>query len=180
MKGSYSTSDAYSLAALSPDGFAIRSMIKGALCDANVVAAEIDYVNAHGTGTVLNDELEAAVLESEFPHRPFVNSTKALLGHTIGACGAFEAAGKKWPLSVNEGFVGCTGTGARWFEKRDGQPYGLNGLASVAQGYQDIKAIWLENSEIDPLMPPEARSSSGSPLRISIFDLSQAAAERCS
>ena len=92
LKGSYSTSDAYSLAALSPDGFAIRSMIKGALCDANVVAAEIDYVNAHGTGTVLNDELEAAVLESEFPHRPFVNSTKALLGHTIGACGAFEAA----------------------------------------------------------------------------------------
>ena len=48
---------------------------------------------------------------------------------------AFEAAGKKWPLSVNEGFVGCTGTGARWFEERDGQPYGLNGLASVAQGY---------------------------------------------
>lgn len=92
IKGSCATSDAYSLAALSPDGEAIRRMIEGTLLDADIAPSEVDYVNAHGTGTVQNDELEATVLERAFPHGPFVNSTKSLLGHTIGACGAIEAA----------------------------------------------------------------------------------------
>ena len=92
IKGSCATSDAYSLAALSPDGEAIRRMIEGTLLDADIAPSEVDYINAHGTGTVQNDELEATVLERAFPHGPFVNSTKSLLGHTIGACGAIEAA----------------------------------------------------------------------------------------
>jgi len=92
LKGAFSTCDAYSLAALAPDGNAVRRMIQGTLNDAGLSAEEIDYVNAHGTGTAHNDALEAELIESEFPHRPFVNSTKSLLGHTIGACGAIEAA----------------------------------------------------------------------------------------
>lgn len=92
IKGSCATSDAYSLAALSPDCEAIRRMIDGTLLDASIAPAEVDYVNAHGTGTVQNDEIEAAILERAFPHGPYVNSTKSLLGHTIGACGAIEAA----------------------------------------------------------------------------------------
>ena len=67
-------------------------MIEGTLWDADITPSEVDYINAHGTGTVQNDELEAALLEKLFPHGPYVNSTKSLLGHTIGACGAIEAA----------------------------------------------------------------------------------------
>jgi 3-oxoacyl-[acyl-carrier-protein] synthase II len=102
VKGSYSNSDAYSLAALSPNGSAIRRMIQDTLSHAGVSSNEIDYVNAHGTGTTQNDDLEAAIIESEFPHGPFVNSTKSLLGHTIGACGAIEAAVAVLGITGNE------------------------------------------------------------------------------
>lgn len=91
----------------------------------------------------------------------------------------FEAAGKKWPLSVDGGFVGCTGTGARWFETRDGQRFGLNGLASSRNGYEDIKPIWLENKEFNELMTVENGGPPTTTIRISIFDLSQAAAAHC-
>lgn len=67
-------------------------MIKGTVLDADIALSEVDYINAHGTGTVQNDELEATILQRIFPHGPYVNSTKSLLGHTIGACGAIEAA----------------------------------------------------------------------------------------
>jgi len=71
LKGTFSTSDAYSLAALDPRGTAIRRMIRGALSDASVTHKDVKYVNTHGTGTVLNDALEASILESEFPNGPF-------------------------------------------------------------------------------------------------------------
>lgn len=92
---------------------------------------------------------------------------------------SFEAAGKKWPLSVDGGFVGCTGTGARWFETRDGRRFGLNGLASSKNGYQDIKPIWLENTEFNERMTAENGEPPATPFRISIFDLSQSAAAHC-
>lgn len=91
----------------------------------------------------------------------------------------FEAGGKKWPLSVDGGFVGCTGTGARWFETRNGQRFGLNGLASSRNGYEDIKPIWLENKEFNERMTVENGGPPTTTIRISIFDLSQAAAARC-
>lgn len=92
LKGASTTSDAYSLVALEPKGDSIRRMIHDALEDASVDIDEIDYVNAHGTGTIQNDALEASVIDTVFRHKPYVNSTKSLLGHTIGACGALEAA----------------------------------------------------------------------------------------
>jgi 3-oxoacyl-[acyl-carrier-protein] synthase II len=51
----------------------------------------VGYVNAHGTGTPANDDLEARVLSELFPPETRVNSTKSLLGHTLGASGAIEA-----------------------------------------------------------------------------------------
>ena len=63
-----------------------------ALDDAGIGHADIDYINSHGTGTELNDEIEATILWDLFGDKPLVNSTKSLIGHTIGASGAIEAA----------------------------------------------------------------------------------------
>jgi 3-oxoacyl-[acyl-carrier-protein] synthase II len=85
------TFDAYSMMSLAPDGAQIERMIRASLADAGVEAAAVDYVNAHGTGTRNNDEIESRVIGRVFGRSVAVNSTKSLLGHTVGASGAFEA-----------------------------------------------------------------------------------------
>lgn len=84
------TTDAYSMAAIKDGANSIESMIDLALADAQLPAAAVDYVNAHGTGTEVNDAVEAAILSRKFGRSVRVNSTKSILGHTIGAAGAFE------------------------------------------------------------------------------------------
>ncbi|HSS49065.1 MAG TPA: beta-ketoacyl-[acyl-carrier-protein] synthase family protein [Thermoanaerobaculia bacterium] len=86
------TSDAHNIMVMEPEGRQIARAIESALADATLRPDAIDYVNAHGTGTTANDETEAAVLSRIFGPRPLVNSTKSLLGHTLGASGALEAA----------------------------------------------------------------------------------------
>jgi 3-oxoacyl-(acyl-carrier-protein) synthase len=61
------------------------------LAAAKVSAQDVDYINAHGTGTQNNDACEAAVISRVFGADVAVNSTKSLLGHSIGASGAIEA-----------------------------------------------------------------------------------------
>jgi 3-oxoacyl-[acyl-carrier-protein] synthase II len=85
------TSDAHNIMVMEPEGRQIARAIETALADAALRPDEIDYVNAHGTGTIANDETEAAVLSRIFGSRPLVSSTKSLLGHTLGASGALEA-----------------------------------------------------------------------------------------
>lgn len=85
-----SNSDAWNLMQIDPQARQITRLVRG-IC-AN---REIDYVNAHGTGTIPNDETEARVYREAFSgqdHQPWVNSTKGVLGHTLGASGAIEAA----------------------------------------------------------------------------------------
>jgi len=96
------SSDANSLVAISQFDNSISSMIESALSAARVQPRDIDYVNAHGTGTIQNDAIEAFIIEKLFPHGPLVNSTKSLLGHTIGASGAIEAAVTALSLSKQE------------------------------------------------------------------------------
>ncbi|BAV33782.1 3-oxoacyl-ACP synthase [Sulfuricaulis limicola] len=85
------TFDAHSMMSLAPGGKQIERMIRSTLSDAGVSPDVVDYVNAHGTGTRNNDEIEAGVIERVFGKSVRVNSTKSILGHTIGASGAFEA-----------------------------------------------------------------------------------------
>jgi 3-oxoacyl-[acyl-carrier-protein] synthase II len=85
------TFDAYSIMSPNPDGVQIERMIRSALEQAKISPQELDYINAHGTGTIANDETECQVIDRVFGHRPAVNSTKSLVGHTIGASGALEA-----------------------------------------------------------------------------------------
>lgn len=84
--------DAHSMMQIDPDGIEIERMIRLALDDARLGPANIQYVNAHGTGTQANDPTESGVIERVFGHGVLVNSTKSLIGHTIGASGAIEAA----------------------------------------------------------------------------------------
>lgn len=85
------TFDAHNMMSLAPEGIDIERMLLKSLKDANVDPPQIDYVNAHGTGTRSNDEIECNVLGRVFGSKPKINSTKSLLGHTIGASGALEA-----------------------------------------------------------------------------------------
>jgi 3-oxoacyl-[acyl-carrier-protein] synthase II len=92
VRGYGETSDAHSMMAVAPDSRQARRAIEACLHDAGLAPADVDYVNAHGTGTVANDEAEAELLHALFGERPWVNATKSLLGHTLGASGALEAA----------------------------------------------------------------------------------------
>jgi 3-oxoacyl-[acyl-carrier-protein] synthase II len=84
--------DAHSMMSPEPSGQAMEAMLRDLLRRAGIGPSDVDYVNAHGTGTQSNDACEAKVLERLFGRRVAVNSTKSLLGHTIGASGAIEAA----------------------------------------------------------------------------------------
>jgi|WetSurMetagenome_2_1015567.scaffolds.fasta_scaffold00303_6 3-oxoacyl-[acyl-carrier-protein] synthase II len=84
--------DAYSVMALEPGGAAASRMILEACRDASVAPHEIDYINAHATGTIQNDDVESSIIEKIFGNRPLVNATKSLTGHAIAASGAIEAA----------------------------------------------------------------------------------------
>lgn len=85
------TFDAHSMMSLAPGGEQVERMIRQALADASASPKDVDYINAHGTGTKNNDKVEAEVIARVFDKFVRVNSTKSLLGHTIGASGAFEA-----------------------------------------------------------------------------------------
>jgi 3-oxoacyl-[acyl-carrier-protein] synthase II len=85
------TADAHHVMAMAPEGRQIRRALELCLADAGLAPAEVGYVNAHGTGTPANDDVEARVLAELFPPGTRVNSTKSLLGHTLGASGAIEA-----------------------------------------------------------------------------------------
>ncbi len=85
------TCDGFNIMMIEPKGRQITRMLARLLDSAGCAAADVDYVNAHGTGTHLNDAAETEVIERVFGKTPLVNSTKSLLGHTIGASGALGA-----------------------------------------------------------------------------------------
>jgi 3-oxoacyl-[acyl-carrier-protein] synthase II len=93
--GYAATSDAHHLTAPDPSGTQAAGAIELALKDAGKTAAEIDYVNAHGTSTPLNDAVETSALKralgEEQARRIPISSTKSAIGHLLGAAGAAEA-----------------------------------------------------------------------------------------
>ena len=85
------TSDASDIVKPTKEG-AKRAMLS-ALKDANLVSSKIDYINAHGTGTILNDKIESAAINEIFSgsgKSPLISSTKSQHGHLIGGAGAIE------------------------------------------------------------------------------------------
>ena len=86
------SSDAYNITHPHPEGEGAKAAMREALAKAGLEGSQIGYINAHGTGTVANDEIESVAIETIFGKNPFVVSTKAVTGHTLGACGALEVA----------------------------------------------------------------------------------------
>jgi 3-oxoacyl-[acyl-carrier-protein] synthase II len=89
-----STNDAFHMTAPAENGAGADKCMRLALEDAGLQAAEIDYINAHGTSTPLNDPSETAAIKSVFGEEAYripVSSTKSMTGHLMGAAGALEA-----------------------------------------------------------------------------------------
>jgi 3-oxoacyl-[acyl-carrier-protein] synthase II len=99
--GYASTLDAYRVTDPAPDQAGAIAAMRGALADAKLPPAAIDYINAHGTGTRKNDPAETAAIHAVFgpdAARIPVSSTKSQVGHCIGAAGAVELAATLFAL----------------------------------------------------------------------------------
>jgi len=88
------TNDAYHISAPSENGEGASRCMEMALADAGLQPAEIDYINAHGTSTILNDKTETLAIKNTFGEAAFstpISSTKSMIGHLLGASGSVEA-----------------------------------------------------------------------------------------
>lgn len=104
--GHASSSDAYHIAALKPDGLGPSRAMRWAIEDAKLQPLDIDYINAHGTSTALNDSIETMAIKKVFGDNAYetpVSSIKSMIGHTMGAAGALEAIA--CTLTVNHDLI---------------------------------------------------------------------------
>jgi len=88
------SADAFHIAAPLEDGAGAAIAMRRALESAGLAPSDVDYINAHGTGTTLNDKAETIAIKSAFgdhAYRLAISSTKAVMGHLMGASGAAEA-----------------------------------------------------------------------------------------
>ena len=92
LRGYGESSDAHHMSSPHPEGHGARIAIHDALARGGLAADSVDYVNLHGTASIKNDEVEAAVVAELFPATTLASSTKGWTGHTLGAAGIVEAA----------------------------------------------------------------------------------------
>lgn len=85
------TSDAYHISSPDPEGQGAEKAMREALSRAHIAPTDIDYINAHGTATLLNDTAEAKAVNAVFGDSTPMTSTKNLTGHTLGAAGITDA-----------------------------------------------------------------------------------------
>jgi 3-oxoacyl-[acyl-carrier-protein] synthase-1 len=85
------SADAHHMSAPHPQGLGAQLAVSGALGRAGLDAADVDYINLHGTASPQNDAVEAALVARLFPQTTLASSTKGWTGHTLGAAGIVEA-----------------------------------------------------------------------------------------
>lgn len=100
------SSDAYHITAPNPDGEGAVASMKFSVKEAGIDKENVDYINAHGTSTLLNDETETKAIKKAFGEHSknlCVSSTKSMTGHMLGAAGAVEAI--VCAFALNQGFI---------------------------------------------------------------------------
>ncbi|MDR0984108.1 MAG: beta-ketoacyl-ACP synthase II, partial [Ruminococcus sp.] len=97
--------DAYHITAPEPTGKGSALAMRNSLVDAEISAKDVDYINAHGTSTELNDKCECEAIREVFGDKAdvVISSTKSMTGHLLGAAGAIEAM--FCALSLRDGFI---------------------------------------------------------------------------
>ena len=95
--------DAYHMTSPHPDGVGAQAAMREALAQAGLAPADVDHINAHGTGTAQNDAAESKAIEAVFGCDVPVTSTKGYTGHLLGACASTEAVFSI--LAVQEGWI---------------------------------------------------------------------------
>jgi 3-oxoacyl-[acyl-carrier-protein] synthase II len=100
------TADAYHLTDPDPDGKALGKAVKDALEMAGIHPEEIDYINPHGTSTLLNDRVETKMIKGVFGKHAYhipISSTKSITGHLMGAAGGVEVISVL--LAIEKGII---------------------------------------------------------------------------
>jgi 3-oxoacyl-[acyl-carrier-protein] synthase II len=131
------TTDAYHITSPPPDGAGAVRAMRLALHDAGIEPAGIDYINAHGTGTRLNDWIEAMAVKQVFGEAAFhipLSSIKSMTGHLLGAAGAVEMVASV--LTLQHGQIPPT---INWQEPDEG----LEGLDYVPNHVRSKACDWV-------------------------------------
>ena len=103
------TADAFHLTAPNPDGEGAARAIRLALHDAGLNPKDVDYINAHGTSTPVNDPIETKSIKTAFGEDAYklaISSTKSMMGHALGAAGGIETV--ITTLAIRDGFLPAT------------------------------------------------------------------------
>ncbi|CAL96527.1 beta-ketoacyl-[acyl-carrier-protein] synthase family protein [Azoarcus olearius] len=110
LSGSGESSDAHHMSSPHPQGLGARLAMEQALATAGLTAADIDYINLHGTATPSNDAAEGQAVQALFGAATPASSTKGATGHTLGAAGGLEAVFSA--IALADGLIpGSPGTG---------------------------------------------------------------------
>lgn len=104
--GYAASSDAFHITAPDPEGRGAQKAMRWALDNARIVPTDVDYINAHGTATKLNDAIETVAIKrvfGDYAYKVPISSTKSMVGHCLGASGAVEVVA--CVLSITEGVI---------------------------------------------------------------------------